>query len=156
MTIKLPPKTPYGHIRNRSVTEQVVVHYVDIEHRDDNDALLALASRYAQAATFEGHGVHFVVLPDGRIAVDRPYQKLANINRQFNENSIVVRVLQIDSELTEEAKAAHSLDKLHRVVATYCNEVVPRLWADGIRCVSRDRYGSYWIAPGKPGSADDA
>lgn len=103
---------PYGHkentmaIRTRKETARIVVHTVDVEKHSDNDKMLWELEVKSREKGVDGHGVHYIVMPDGVLVNPLHPEVYGNVTPQLNANSVFVRVPQLNGDTTDEQEAA--------------------------------------------------
>lgn len=116
----------YGAIRPRERTKFIVVHQVNAtelhSQSTSEDEFLWQLEAKARDASILGHGVHFLVLPDGSLVRDRPIEIHAALNRQWNPSSVVIRVPVVGEEQeTTEAQEASLCSLLDEIETQFTN-----------------------------------
>lgn len=113
MTQFVKPYHRYGAISERTTTKFTVAHVVPAIWEDESreEFLFKLESE-ARTYCIDGHGVHYIILPDGELVSERPESIRGSLHPKYNRSSIYVRipVINEDGEPTEEQE--DTLDKL--------------------------------------------
>ena len=114
----------YAAIRPREQTKFLVVHTVSVNDfystcSSEDDFLWTLEA-IARDASILGHGVHFIVTPEGKVVRDRPDELHGSLNPQWNRSAVFIRVPVIGSEeQTTEAQEAALQQLLEDLEAKY-------------------------------------
>lgn len=99
------PRGRFASIRVRELTKFLIEHIVDATEEHTNatsqDDFLWKLEAKARDESIYGHGVHFIVTPEGQVVRDRPIELHGSVNRQWNRSSIFIRVPVINGSYTE-------------------------------------------------------
>lgn len=107
------PYHKYGAISERNTTKFTVIHEVKAEWRDQSreEFLWELESQ-ARAKSIAGHGVHYIILPDGELVTDRPDSIRGNLKPDFNRASVYIRLPLINEDGLPSEEQEETLDEL--------------------------------------------
>lgn len=105
MTQYVKPYQKYGAILERTTTKYVVAHEVPAVWEDESrEEFLFKLEAEARTHCISGHGVHYIILPDGELVTDRPDSIKGCLTSEYNRSAIYVRmpIINEDGETTDE------------------------------------------------------
>lgn len=113
MTQFVKPYQKYGAILERTTTKFTVVHEVPAVWNDETreEFLFNLESE-ARANCIAGHGVHYIILPDGELVKDRPDSIKGCLTSEYNRSAIYIRLPIINEDGLPSEEQEETLERL--------------------------------------------
>jgi hypothetical protein len=107
------PYHKYGAISERNITKFTVLHEVKAVWRDQTreEFLWELESQ-ARAKSISGHGVHYIIMPDGEVVTDRPDSIRGNLNSTYNRSGVFIRLPLINEDGLPSEEQEEALESL--------------------------------------------
>jgi Holliday junction resolvase RusA-like endonuclease len=102
----MKPYITHKRFPDRPLTKSIVVHEVDVSGKLNVEALLWHLETKAREQAVIGHGVHYLVLPDGSVIRDRAEGSTGCLARDYDRVAIYIRVALVEGEINSIQAAA--------------------------------------------------
>jgi hypothetical protein len=113
MTQFVKPYQKFGAISERTITKFTVVHEVPaVWNEESRDEFLFNLEAEARANCVAGHGVHYIILPDGELVRDRPDSIRGCLTSEFNRAAIYIRLPIINEDGLPSEEQEETLNNL--------------------------------------------
>jgi hypothetical protein len=107
------PYHKYGAISERTTTKFTVLHEVRAVWEDQTkEQFLWELESQARVKGITGHGVHYIVMPDGELITERPDSIRGNLKPEYNRSGIFIRLPLINDDGLPSEEQEETLEEL--------------------------------------------
>lgn len=110
--------------RKREKTDTIVIHQVEVEPHPNPEMYLWNCEVIPREQGVDGHGVHYLVLPNGGVECPQNMDEIGNVVPFYNTRAVYIRVpMDIGSEPTHEQEVV--TDRLIATLQEHYPEAEP-------------------------------